>query len=141
MEKLIYAHRNFLKALSFFNKTIEVFKRPEIDDDVRSCLLASLIKNNEMCYETALKFLDNYLIYVLGIQITGKDKSRNIIRECFVQELIDDEVNKELLNITTIRNATVHEYDEESALEHAKRIEGYYAIFKKLENIDIEGKF
>lgn len=135
MEKLIYSHKNFLCALRVFEKTLSVFKRQDLDDDVKSIIITSLIKNNEMCYEALLKFLDAFLIDKLDIKIAGKDRSKNIIRESLANNLIDQASAIELLNLNTIRNSTVHEYDEESILEHITKIEIYFSIFKKLEFI------
>lgn len=94
--------------------------------------MTSLIKNNEMCYEALLKFLDAFLIDRLGIKISGKDRSKNIIRECLFNNLIDETSAIELLDLNAIRNFTVHEYDEESMLEHIEKINTYFCIFKKL---------
>lgn len=135
MEKLIHSQKNFLDVLYVFENTLTVFKRPNLDDDLKSIIMTSLIKNNEMCYEALLKFLDIFLIDKLGIKITGKDRSKNIIRECLLNNLIDEISAIELLDLNAIRNFTVHEYNEESMLEHIEKIETYFCIFKKLEFI------
>ena len=97
--------------LYVFENTLTVFKRPNLDDDLKSIIMTSLIKNNEMCYEALLKFLDIFLIDKLGIKITGKDRSKNIIRECLLNNLIDEISAIELLDLNAIRNFTVHEYN------------------------------
>ena len=135
MEKLIYSQKNFLGALRVFENTLTVFKRQDLDDDLKSIIMTSLIKNNEMCYEALLKFLDAFLVDRLGIKIAGKDRSKNIIRECLLNKLIDEKSAIELFDLNSIRNSTVHEYNEESMLEHIEKIETYFCIFKKLEFI------
>src|SRR6185436_16010558 len=138
MEKLIRSYKNFLGTLDVFEKTLTVFKRNDLDDYLRSVIMTSLIKNNEMCYEALLKFLDAFLIDKLAITVVGKDRSKKIIRECLVNNLIDQASAVALLDLGTIRNSTVHEYDEESVLEHIAKIETYYSIFKKLERVGNE---
>ena len=38
MEKLIYSHKNFLGALRVFENTLTVFKRQDLDDDLKSII-------------------------------------------------------------------------------------------------------
>lgn len=134
MEKLIHKQEKFQKSLNALSRSIKVFFREDIQDDpeIKENLVASAVKHFEMCYEASWKFLQQYLAYRYHAQI---DSPKKIFRECFSRNIIDIETTQELLDISEARNATVHDYDEETAQETCSRINGYYQSLKKLEKL------
>lgn len=106
----------------------------ELSLDEQASLVAAMIKHFELCFETAWKFLKEYLQYKYGQKI---DSPKKVFRECFVLKIIDSTITQNLLDITEARNATIHDYDEETARETYKRIADYYLVFESLKNIKI----
>lgn len=135
MEKLIYKHQKFTQSLDALERSIRVFSRNDIDEDIRENLVASVIKHFEMCYEASWKFLKFYLETRYAEIV---DSPKKVFRQCFVLGIIDEQTTKELLDISEARNATTHDYDEENAQEICKRISDYFATFKKVADISIE---
>src|SRR5207249_53758 len=88
------------------------------------------VKHFEMCYEASWKFLQQYLAHRYSAKV---DSPKKIFRECFALGLLDLETTKALLDICEARNASVHDYDEETAQEICKRINTYYLTIKQLE--------
>lgn len=132
MEKLIYKQEKFVYALHALERSIKVFSRTDIDQDIRENLVASIIKHFEMCYETSWKFLKFYVEIRYAETI---DSPKKVFRQCFALGIIDELTTKELLDISEARNATTHDYDQENAHEICQRIGDYYTTFKKLEAI------
>lgn len=132
MEELILSRNKFLATLHALQRSLKRFSRKDLDDDIREGLVADLIKHNEMAFEAAIKFLGHYLVYNFAKSISGRDKTRNIIRECFALGILDIITTQELLDITDVRNNTVHEYDEEHIFQTCSRIDNYFLTLKKL---------
>ena len=132
MEKVTYKYEKFRASLGALERSINVFFREDIPDDIRENLVASVVKHFEICYEVAWKFLKIYLEKRYA-QIV--DSPKKVFRECFVLGLIDEALTKEFLDISEARNSTTHDYDEENAYDICKRINSYYAALKKIETI------
>lgn len=132
MERLTSKQEKFLKSLQALDHSISLFLRQDTPDDIKKSLIASYIKHFELCYETAWKFLQAYLAEKHMIKI---DSPKKIFRECFALGIIDEDTTKNLLDMSEARNATVHDYDEETARETCKRIGNYYNILKILSTI------
>jgi nucleotidyltransferase substrate binding protein (TIGR01987 family) len=135
MEKLIYKHQNFIRTLSALERSIKIFLRTDIDEEIRETLVASLVKHFEMCYEASWKFLKYYL-EIRYSQIANSP--REVFRQCFIAGLLDEQTIKGLLKICDARNTMTHTYDEEKAQEICKRIDSYYQIFQKISCISLE---
>lgn len=135
MEKLIHTHQKFITSLHALERSIKVFARTDLDEDIRENLVASIIKHFEMCYETAWKFLKLYLEIHYSEKV---DSPKKVFRQCFILGVVDAITGNELLSISEARNATAHDYDEENAQEMCQRIGDYYATFKKLSSISLE---
>lgn len=134
MEKLAHKYKKFVATLNALRKNIDIFYREDLPLDVRNCVIASTIKHYEMCYEAAWKFLQLYISICYDIKV---DSPKKVFRESYILGLIDHQTTSELLDISESRNATTHDYDEETAKEICTRIDNYYLTFKKLENIDL----
>jgi nucleotidyltransferase substrate binding protein (TIGR01987 family) len=132
VEKLIHRRQKFTASLEALERSIRVFSRPNIDQDIRENLVASIIKHFEMCYESAWKFLKVYL----EIRYTAVvDSPKKVFRQCFSVGLINETTTKALLDIAEARNTTTHDYDQENAQEICKRISDYYTTFKRVLDI------
>ena len=134
MERLKNKHEKFIKSLQALDRSIKISLRDTIQEEMRQSLVASNVKHFEMCYESAWKFLQLYLEQKYNQQLNSPKK---IFRECFALGIIDSDTTQELLNISEARNATVHDYDEETAQETSKRISSYYLILETLEKLPI----
>ena len=135
MEKLIHKHQKFIQTLNALDRSIKIFSRTDIDEDIRESLVASIIKHFEMCYEASWKFLKLYL-EVHYSQIANSP--REVFRQCFTFHIFDEQTTNEFLKICDARNTTTHTYDEENAQEICKRIGHYYQILKKISCISLE---
>lgn len=134
MEKLKSKHEKFIKSLHALERSIKVPSRKDIAEDIKQSLVASDVKHFEMCYESAWKFLQVFLEKKYGQELSSPKK---IFRECFALGVFDIKTTEELLDISEARNATVHDYDEETAQETYKRINSYYMTLKILEKLII----
>ncbi len=61
MEKLKYKYEKFAKSLFALEKATSIFESQNIPEYLKEHILKSIIKNYEMCYEFAWKFLKLYL--------------------------------------------------------------------------------
>ena len=135
MEKLKKKREKFIKSLHALDRSITVSLRDDFSEDIMHSLVASNIKHFEMCYESAWKFLQIYLVEKYTQEQINSPKP--IFRECFSLGILDNATIKELLDISEARNATVHDYDEETAQETCNRIHQYYETLKGLEKLSL----
>lgn len=117
------------KLQNFINANLRlreaVLKFTQNSDDL---FRDGLIQRFEFTYELAWKTLKNYLE---SIGIVDRNSPKAVIKEAFAQKLIEDE-DTWLLMIKD-RNYTARVYNEELALEIAKRITTLYVDdFEKL---------
>jgi nucleotidyltransferase substrate binding protein (TIGR01987 family) len=134
VEKLSQYQQKFVKSLNALDRSIKLFSHENIKADIKESLVASNIKHFEMCYEAAWKFLKQYLEVQYSVRV---DSPKKVFRECFALGIISNKITEELLNISEARNATTHDYDEETAQETCKRINDYYLTLKLLLDISI----
>ena len=113
MEKLKQKQEKFLKSLHALDRSIRVSLQ------------------NDLSYE----MMQIYLVQKYAQQQINSPKP--IFRQCFALEILDNATIKELLDMSEARNATVHDYDEETAQETCKRIREYYKTLKSLEKLSI----
>ena len=92
------------------------------------------MKHFEICYEMCWKFLQQYIKKFHSIELSSP---KAIFRECFLLGMISEEETKKLLDISEARNATTHDYNEETAQEICSRINEYLKTMKALERIKI----
>ena len=135
MEKLKYKHEKFIASLQALERSIKVFSRNDLSEDIRENLVASIIKHFEMCYESTWKYLK---LYLEKRYTHIADSPKKVFRQCYAFGLIDEATTKELLDITEARNATTHNYDEENAQDICKRVSDYFITFKKIESIPLD---
>lgn len=133
MEVLKKKKDKFLLTVSALEKSLSISLKKDLHENMREVLVASDIKHFEMCYESCWHFLQFYLIEKHNLQLNSPKK---VFRECFTLGLIDSETTEGLLDMSEARNATVHEYDEETALETCNRLRGYIIILQRLGSLE-----
>lgn len=136
MERLIASQQKYIKSLSALDRSLKFFleKSKASSSEELENAFASLIKHFEMCYEMAWKFLQSYLKNKHSIEIASP---KGVFRESFVMHLISESETKKFLDMAEARNATTHDYNEETAKEIGQRISDYYDTLKLLERISI----
>lgn len=119
LENLINANLRLREAvIKFANNSDDLFRD-------------GLIQRFEFTYELAWKTLKEYLE---SIGIVDRNSPKAVMKEAFVQKLIEEEDT--WLLMLKDRNYTAHVYNEELALEIAKRITTLYVDeFGKLINV------
>lgn len=136
MERLTTARQKYAKSLLALERSLTFFleKSKSNSQEELENAFASLIKHFEMCYEMAWKFLQSYLKNKHSIEIASP---KGVFRESFVMHLISESETKQFLDMAEARNATTHDYNEETAKEIGHRISNYYDALKLLERISI----
>ncbi len=129
--KIDYKYEKFTKSLKSLERSLRIFSSPTTSEEIKSELVASLVKHYEMCFEASCKFLQLYLKQKYSIDLSA-NMSKTIFKICYAQSLIDQATSQELLIIVDARNATTHDYDEEEAREVCRRVSGYCETFKRL---------
>lgn len=134
MEKVVAAHQKFLKSLNALERSLNFSLKysSEAGTEELENSVASLIKHFEMCYEMAWKFLQQYIKKFYSIELASP---KAIFRECFLLKIINQDETKKLLDISEARNATTHDYNEETARESCSRVSDYFITLKLLERV------
>lgn len=133
MEKLEKFSGKFSRSLAALKRNLDFFSTQirELDPVEEESKIAGTIKLLELCYEMSWKFLQQYLKQQYSIELSSP---KGIFRECYAQKIIDFSMTEQLLAISEARNATTHDYNEESAQEMYRRVTEYYHVFKFLES-------
>lgn len=128
-------YQNFLKAYKALHKSIVILEQQSfVNEDLKNVVLSGVIKHFELAYETAWKFLKEYLFEVHGTVISSP---RAVFRTCYEYQILSEAVTVGFLDLIDERNLTVHVYDMETAERICKAIENYFFVFDevaKLEN-------
>lgn len=135
MEKVKYKYEKFISSLNALQRSLKTFDRSAVPEDIKNELIASLVKHYELCYEIVWKFLKIYLEKRFSEHI---DSPKKVFRRCFEVGLIDKNTTEELLGISEARNATSHDYDEETAHEICKRIKDFCVTFEKISKMSLK---
>lgn len=136
MEKLVFAHQKFLKSLNALERSLKFSSKYAANaatDELENAV-ASLVKHFEICYEMCWKFFQQYIKELHFVELASP---KAIFRECFSLNIITQEETKKLLDISEARNATTHDYNQETAKETCSRIHEYFVTLKILERINI----
>ena len=99
---------------------------------MKDLVLSGVIKHFELTYETAWKFLKEYLHQVHGPVITSP---RAVFRTCYEYQILSEAVTEALFDLIDDRNLTVHVYDMETAERICKTIENYFFVFEAIVKI------
>lgn len=103
---------NFARAYESFTWAMHMLSRCADDQDMYLPMVASVIKNFELTYETCWKFLRHYLFEKEGVEANSP---RMVFRACSEREILPKELAEELVVLIDARNETVHTYDQEVA--------------------------
>ncbi len=136
MEKLKLGYDKFFKAFDAMSRSLKLLsdQKDFLHETNKDLITASTIKHLELCYEMAWKFLKQYLEMKYDTKV---DSPKKVFRECFAHKIIDQNTTRELLAIAEARNATTHDYDEETAQEILLRIGEYKVTFARIIDIKI----
>lgn len=136
MEILNEKYQNFLNAYNSLGRSLEVQKQLQAiaakNSDLQDLFIAGIIQHFELTYETAWKFLKQYLKHVHGVDIASP---KAVFRSCREMNVLSEPVVNELLELADIRNVTTHVYDRLLAQEVCLSIEKHYKIFGILTKI------
>ncbi len=112
---------SFQKALDKLQQAATLSNKRKLSDIETQ----GLIKAFEFTYELAWNVMRDFFYYQGTAQITG---SRDAIRESFQKGLVDD--GDTWMEMIKSRNQTSHTYNEEIAIEIAKKIvDQYLSLF------------
>lgn len=132
MNKFAIKLINFQEAFQRLQEAIIEFSKEGVSDVIRD----GLIQRFEFTYELAWKATRDYLV-VQGI--VDKNSPKGVIKEAFVQQLIENELV--WLEMIDDRNKTTHIYSQSEAERIANMITNHYvyefeSLLKKLMSED-----
>lgn len=104
--------KNFERAYESLTWSMKMLSRYTDDEDMYLPMVASVIKNFELTYETCWKFLRHYLFEKEGIEANSP---RMVFRVCSERGILPQDLVEELMLLIDVRNQTVHTYDQEIA--------------------------
>jgi nucleotidyltransferase substrate binding protein (TIGR01987 family) len=142
MEILKHKYDNFKKCYEALGNIIEMQKKlndiaatnPVADD----LFNAGVIKHFELTYETAWKFLKQYILEVYNQDLSSP---KPVFRACDVHKILPQYIVNELIMLVDARNATTHIYDQVLAREVCNSIVAHHRVFGMiLDNIQIPSK-
>jgi len=133
MEGLIHKYENFKKCYESLGRVIELqkeFEQLAIDNPVAQDLFtAGVIKHFELAYETAWKFLKEYLAEKYNHEVLSP---KTTFRACEEYRLFPQKMIVELIMLADTRNSTTHIYDQILAQEVCNSITQHYEVFGKI---------
>jgi len=129
MEILKVKYDNFFSAYYTFTDAIKEQADIRKLTDKCSTTEAGVIKHFELVYETAWKFLKEYLRIIHGVDV-GSPKG--VFRACRVAKVLPDNLVGELLVLADIRNATAHIYDRILAHDVFESVEQHKGTFEQV---------
>lgn len=137
MEKLKRKHENFARSYNALNNSILVLNNlsTKVSKNEHNVITAGVIKHFELAYETAWKFLKQYLELKMAIEIASP---KAVFKSCYEYKILPLDLVQMLIVLADDRNLTVHIYDQATAEEVCKEIvEHYKALGKILEILNI----
>jgi nucleotidyltransferase substrate binding protein (TIGR01987 family) len=133
MEDLKHKYENFkncyedLGRIIIFHKELESmnFANPIAE----TYFDAGVVKQFELTYETAWKFLKKYLEVTYNREVLSP---KAIFRACEEFHLFEQSMLNELITLADARNETTHIYNRLLAQEVCDSIEKHYKVFGKI---------
>jgi nucleotidyltransferase substrate binding protein (TIGR01987 family) len=130
MEILKHKYDNFKKCYDALGNIIEMQKKlnnialenPVADDLFRS----GVIKHFELAYETAWKFLKQYIADVYHQDLVSP---KAVFRACEQYQIFPQQIVNELITLADARNTTTHIYDQVLAREVCNSIVAHHRVF------------
>lgn len=137
MEALKRKYDNFKKAYAALNRAVATqeelksiaLQNPDADDLFSS----GVIQRFELAYETAWKFLKEYLKHVHSIDVASP---KEVFRVCYTYRIFPEALMNHLVQLADARNKTTHIYNQILAKEVCEAIKKHQdAVGKILEFI------
>ncbi len=137
MEKLnagLHAkYENFKKCYEALGKVIHLQEQLILsaasNTVMKDLINAGVIKHFELAYETAWKFLKEYLAYKYNSE---EGSPKPIFRECEKYRLFPQRMVNDLITLADARNSTTHIYNQILAQEVCNDIIKHYQVFGKI---------
>ncbi|MBI2606971.1 MAG: nucleotidyltransferase substrate binding protein [Deltaproteobacteria bacterium] len=111
----------FAQAYGNFTNAVERLRRSSVKNLGDPTIVAGIIMQYVLAFETCWKAMRAYLTEKLGVEALNP---RHAIVESYASKIIDDE--QTWLDMMKDRNFAVHVYSEQDARELAERITGRY---------------
>jgi nucleotidyltransferase substrate binding protein (TIGR01987 family) len=133
MQELEHKYDNFKKIYEALNRAIQTQKKLEIsaasNPVMQDLITAGVIKHFELAYETAWKFLKEYLSYKYDCKETSP---KPIFRECHKYQIFPESMVNDLIILAEARNSTTHIYNQILAQEVCSSITDHYKVFGQI---------
>ena len=138
MEGLKHKYENFKQCYKTLGNVIELQEQLEIsiasDSIMENLITAGVIKHFELTYETAWKFLKEYLAHVYNCEALSP---KQIFRECEKYKVFSTITVNELITLADARNTTTHIYNQILAQEVCNSITKHYHVLGELLKLSI----
>lgn len=135
MEALERKYNNFKKSYMSLGRAIDVQKQLSAiaakNTDANDLFISGVIQHFEITYETAWKFLKQYLMEVHDTDIASP---KQIFRTCETYRIFPEDMVQELIILSDARNTTTHIYDQVLAQEVCNAIIKHYHTFGEILN-------
>lgn len=133
MNPLKRKYDNFKQRYEKLGKAIAVQEQLQsiaaANIDAKNLFLAGVTQHFKLAYETAWKFLKQYLTEKYGSSAVSP---KQIFKECETYRLFPQNVVTELITLADARNTTTHIYDQILAQEVCDSIVKHYQAFGKI---------
>jgi len=130
MEALNHKYSNFKKCYEALGNVIVVQEELHyiaLANPIANDLFkAGVIKHFELAYETAWKFLKQYLAEVYGQELSSP---KSVFRACETYRIFPQHIVNELITLADARNTTTHIYDQILAQEVCDSIIRHHQVF------------
>ena len=136
MEELVGLHHkydNFKQCYETFGEIIQLQEQSQLDSTLspimQSLISAGVIKHFEITYETAWKFLKEYLEYKYDCEALSP---KQIFRECEKYRIFPQRMVNDLITLSDARNTTTHIYNRILAQEVCDAVMKHYAVLGQI---------
>ena len=134
MEKLERSLTKLQSILKVFDRMLKKLEKARNNpdkydhDDIRAYRDSS-IKTFELSFELFWKTLQKYLEINQAVATASPKKT---VHACLEKGVVSLEESKSLLAMVDIRNATIHDYDEDFVYEISKQLPMYHDLMDKI---------
>jgi nucleotidyltransferase substrate binding protein (TIGR01987 family) len=133
MEGLDNKYDNFKKCYEALGNVIELQEQLEIsaalNPVMQNLITAGVIKHFELTYETAWKFLKEYLAKTYNCEALSP---KQVFRECEKYQIFSTIMVNELITLADARNTTTHIYNQILAQEVCDAIVKHYQVLGQI---------
>lgn len=133
MEILNDKYQNFIDAYAALGEAIISQQELQIitgnNAKFQNLFTAGIIQHFELTYETAWKFLKEYVRHKHDVDVASP---KAVFRSCRELRVLSDGVVDGLLELADVRNLTAHVYNRILAQEVGMSIEQHYKVFEPI---------